>query len=124
MLVDVLVKQAEAGELDLDVDALLSDAVAQLSLGSVISGNVTMTLRETFNKIIHATEMALCYDSQVNDKDKPYKYWTGSIDLEGHYKKEDWCISIDLMEWSRAVQTLLKMLDERIDLTDFLFPEE
>jgi len=117
ILTDILKKYSnDSDNKELNVEKWLREAVDKTSIGEVSRGSVTLSLRESFNKLIHATEISLCYDQQINTEDHLYKFWTGSVELEGHHNGEDWSISIEIMNWTRAVQRFLAIVEKQVDM--------
>lgn len=112
MLSDTLQKDSE--ELEVDLKSFDKQATEGLVLGSVLEGAVKLSLRESFNKLIHATEMTLGYDTQCNDQ-MDYQYWTGEVDIEGHYQGEKWVIAMEIFSWSQAVQRFLALVEDNVD---------
>jgi hypothetical protein len=98
-----------------DIKKLLVSAIGDLCLGEILNGKVTLNLRESFNKIVHATEMTLAYDNQENDKNTPYEYWNGFVELEGSFKNASWLISLDVFSWSKAVQNFMFLVENQVD---------
>jgi hypothetical protein len=79
----------------LDLDAHQAAAVDGIQLGIVHAGNFDLTLRETFNKIIHATDTRLDW----NHGDS-YEWWSGKVWLSGSMRGS-------LGNWSLMLRHLL-----------------
>lgn len=112
MLADFIDKNYEYFEVE--SRKLLEESLGDHHLGYVLEGKVDLNLREAFNKIVHATEMTLAYDSQEGESG-PYQTWTGTIELEGSYRSKDWLVGIELFRWSRSVQQFIHRIDCEIE---------
>lgn len=52
-------------------------SIQGLKIGEVIKGKIKLTLRESCNKIIHATKVIPIWDEE--SKDINYKFWSGKV---------------------------------------------
>lgn len=79
--------------------------------GGVFEGRdqITDTLRECSNKIIHAIDVRPTYETQ-DERDDPDARWgmRGDIELEGFHGKDFWKISIYLFGYLEGVLDLIK----------------
>ena len=114
ILDDVLSKNPEYSAVNLNT--LLAKSIKNPDLGIVLSGDFELTLRESFNKLVHASDMNLCYDSQVSMSNKSYKYWTGSVDLFGEHKGQEWTLMLHTSVWSQMVQKYILAIETHVDL--------
>ena len=68
-------------------------------IGSVVSGNFSLTLRESCNKIIHAKKFRLLKsDSTPNNY-----FWSGLCELQGSFNKQEWQVYIKVKEWAASL---------------------
>ena len=99
-----------AVENDVDVDLLYSEPAKDLVLGQVLEGSFSLTLRESLNKIIHATETQLCWNDGSD-----YKWWNGSILLSGARGSSDWKLELDLEQLCIAIHRYIELSDSVVD---------
>ena len=102
--------KAYAIENDVDVDLLDSEPAKGLTLGRVIEGSFNLTLRESLNKIIHATEIQLCW-SDGSD----YEWWNGSILLLGSRGNSEWKLELDMEQLCIAIHRYIELSDSVVD---------
>jgi len=82
------------------------------SIGAVHSGIVNLTIRESCNKIIHATKVELAW---AEDKKKRFEYWSGGYHLRGFQSKKAWHIELDMQNWAIALENFHQIIDEQVD---------
>jgi len=72
-----------------------------------------LTLREAFNKIIHAADVRPVYETE-DDRDDEHARWgmDGQLELSGEFKKGKWGALINLLPFLDAVVDLLKVVEE------------
>jgi hypothetical protein len=79
-----------------------------LVVGTIMSGEFTLSLRETCNKIIHAKkavpEWALETESEIE-----FRYWSGDYRLSGTKGHDAWDLILHVAPWARA---MARYLDE------------
>lgn len=63
-------------------------------------GNFKPSIRECCNKIIHATD----YELEFQTDSDGTKYWNGCCILKGEFHKKDWCIKLNIINFSFAVR--------------------
>ena len=80
-------------------------------IGDVLAGKVDLTLRESCNKILHASHTYLAWkNSRVKHPYKPYTYWIGGYGLKGSRGGNAWEVVIAVPEWCLAVENYLDQL--------------
>jgi hypothetical protein len=86
------------------------------SIGTVLSGDVTLTLRESCNKIIHATTFALVFQNARSTVPRHvYSYWNGICQLSGTHSKKQWRVALDVYRWADAMDYFLEDLAENVE---------
>lgn len=82
-----------------------------LQVGVVRKGNFALTLRESCNKIIHATEFSFHFaDSRSSKLSYRYSYWNGRCALSGSKGKEEWAVELNVYDWCIAMRNYLDMI--------------
>lgn len=104
----------KADEQEIDLEALDAQAREGISIGQVRLGEWTLSLRESCNKIIHATEARLCWKEQKAN-DVSIEFWTGGYLLSGSKGNEPWEVELSLAGWSTAMISFLEDLQMNID---------
>lgn len=96
-----------------ELDALCRD---QGSIGIVLRGNFELSLRESCNKIIHATEFDLAISNARSSKPYyRYSYWNGCCVLKGRHSNQPWHIELNVHEWCGAIDCFMDELSSNID---------
>lgn len=86
------------------------------SIGTVLGGDVTLTLRESCNKIIHATSFGLVFENDRSAVPRHlYSYWNGICQCAGTHSKRQWRVAIDVYRWADAMDHFLEDLADNID---------
>lgn len=88
------------------------EARENATIGEVITGNVDLTLRESCNKIVHASSVSLLWSEKQNGSNMPIEYWNSYIELYGTHFNRDWRIKLNLEEWAQALSWYLFLIDE------------
>jgi hypothetical protein len=105
-----------------DKDEAYSKKVTELNadndIGTVTTGDKTdnLTLREAFNKIIHAGDVRPVYETD-DDRDDPYARWgmDGRLELKGTFRGTDWDATVNIFELLDAVAELVDLVEEEND---------
>jgi hypothetical protein len=106
MLEDIL----RANEVEIDISAADNSARDGLSIGAFVGNKRVLTLRESWNKVIHAT------DTQLEWEHKPdHEYWTGAISLFGKKGEDDWKVTLHIDPFVRACTRFMRVLEEDVD---------
>ena len=86
------------------------------SIGTVLGGDVTLTLRESCNKIIHATSFNLVFQNARSTVPRHlYTYWNGICQLAGSHSGRPWRIALDVYRWADAMDWFLEELSGNVD---------
>lgn len=80
-----------------------------VQLGIVRKGTVELTLRETCNKIIHATRVVVIW-AEKEYSGEVIKYWNGILELHGSKGRDEWQVDLHVGEWARAMVTYHELL--------------
>lgn len=96
---------------------LLQLACDNSELGYVLEGDINFTLRESFNKIVHATEANLVWDRQTGDNGD-YQTWNGVIEMSGWHQGKKWAIGIYIFEWSKNVKTFIAKVEREVSFEE------
>jgi hypothetical protein len=84
-------------------------AMKGLSLGTIHQGSFTISVRETTNKIIHATRATIAFTEEPGGHGT-YRHWDGYYHLYGKKGSADWHLALDVNAWSKAVSIYLDEL--------------
>lgn len=103
-----------ADEQDIDLEKLDRDATDGLEIGVFREGVGTLNLRESCNKIVHATEAKLQWVETTFDN-LPIEYWSGSYSLWGSKQREKWHVELFLESWCVAMIRFNKSVQETVD---------
>ncbi|MBB6088662.1 hypothetical protein [Wenzhouxiangella marina] len=83
-------------------------ALEGLELGLIHEGDFALSVRETTNKIIHATRATIDFVPTV---DTPaFRHWDGYYHLYGKKGTHNWHLSLAVYSWSKAVSAYLDEL--------------
>jgi hypothetical protein len=86
------------------------------SIGSVLSGDVALTLRECCNKIIHADNFTLVFENARSAVPRHlYSFWNGICQLGGTHSKRPWRIALNVYRWADAMDYYLEELAGNVD---------
>ena len=106
MLEDIL----RANEEDVDFPALDSTARKGLAIGSFDGSKKVLTLRESWNKVIHATDTQLDWKEESD-----HEFWTGCVWLFGKKGLEEWKVALQVEPFARASARYLEALEGQVD---------
>lgn len=88
----------------------------RLKIGTVTSGTFALTLRESCNKIIHATEFEPQFANSRNAKPYfRYSYWNGKCTLKGSQFGKPWSVDLNVYDWSEAMKYFLDDIFGNVD---------
>jgi hypothetical protein len=109
VLQDTLRSQSSARDLSEAERDLALDQHPEL--GEVLEGKLMLTLRESANKIIHATSFDLeFFEARTGKPAKKYSYWGGFVYAVGTQGAQRWRIRLDTFNWCTAVDTYVQCL--------------
>jgi hypothetical protein len=79
--------------------------------GEVLEGNFKLSLRETCNKIIHATSLGLIFaESRTGKPSARYSYWNGHVHLSGNKSGAKWSATVDVDKFCRELENYIQCL--------------
>lgn len=109
---DTAAAQVSSGYLrSLDVECMERNR-----LGTVLEGDVDLTLRESCNKIIHAIRFDLVFQNARSGTPRYlYTHWNGICQLAGSHSRRKWRIALDVYKWADAMDYFLLDLAGNID---------
>lgn len=100
----------------LDLASIDSEAREGFEIGVVHGGAFDLTVRESCNKIIHATKVELGWAcANLRNAKKKIEYWAGSYHLWGKQGRSAWYVELDMQLWAIAMENFHAILDERVD---------
>lgn len=92
------------------------NAVSRKGIGTVLIGDVDLTLRESCNKVIHATTFALVFQNARSTVPRyDYSYWNGICQLSGEQARKPWRIALNVYFWADALDCFLEELAGDVD---------
>ncbi|WP_302141543.1 hypothetical protein [Halomonas alkalicola] len=99
-----------------DIRDLDADCLKGQNIGQVIKGSFYLTLRESCNKIIHATKFELSVTGSRNSNPYyRYSYWNGRCQLMGVHSGRPWHVELNLYNWCNAMEYFLEELSGNVD---------
>lgn len=102
-------------EQEINLNNLDSQVREGLFIGHFVDGNQELSLRESCNKIVHATEAKLQWISDEEGEDPSIEYWNGNYSLWGEYKRKKWQIELSISSWCIAMIRFNKEIQDLID---------
>lgn len=82
-------------------------ALEHIPLGKVHAGNFKLNVRESCNKIIHATRVELDWVTRNRKRDDAYTHWSGAVNLFGAKGADRWHLELDASAWCVSIDTYL-----------------
>jgi hypothetical protein len=99
---------------EFDAIALQVEACKELDIACLV-GLGPLSLRESCNKIIHATGTKLVWQ-EVKTEKKAFEYWTGVYRLFGNDNAgKEWSASVNVPDWCVAMMRFNASFQDRID---------
>lgn len=105
----------KADEHEVDLIELDSRVREGLSIGHFIDDNQELSLRESCNKIVHATEATLQWAEDEKMKKYSFEFWNGKYSLWGEHNQNMWKIELCIISWCTAMIRFNKEIRESID---------
>lgn len=83
-------------------------ALENIPLGTVHAGGFMLSVRESCNKIIHATRVELSWLTRNRKtKSNAYTQWSGAVNLFGARSGNSWHLELDVTAWCVAIDVYL-----------------
>jgi len=96
--------------------ALDKESMQGKNIGAVLSGELELTLRESCNKIIHASTFNLVFENARSTVPKHlYSFWNGVCQLSGVQSKKPWRVALNVYRWADAMDYFLEELSGNVD---------
>ena len=81
------------------------------NIGTVLFGDFDLTLRESCNKVIHATRFDLVFQNERSVQPQHlYSFWNGICQISGIYQRTQWKVALDVYRWSDSMNQFLEEL--------------
>lgn len=93
-----------------DID---SESRKGLNIGTMCGSSTSLTLRESCNKIIHATEAKMKWE--VAKGNPSIEYWKGIYELFGENKGEKWQVDLNIPDWCTSMIRFNKEIQISVD---------
>ena len=90
------------------------EARSGLEIGRFVEGQGTLTLRESFNKIVHATDAKLIW-AEPEDTEEEVEWWCGEYSLFGRMRGKVWHVELYVADWCLAVRKYIDLLHQDIE---------
>lgn len=110
MLEDILKANDEQVDQEVDFASLDASARQGLDLGRFHEGTGTLTLREAWNKVIHATDTQFDWDEKED-----HEAWSGTVWLSGSVRGKNWKVELNVEAFSIATSRYLDRLESNVD---------
>ncbi|MCC8668701.1 hypothetical protein LN461_04885 [Xanthomonas arboricola] len=82
-------------------------SLEDIPLGKVHLGNFKLSVRESCNKIIHATRVELGWVTRNRKTRNAYTYWSGAVNLFGEKASKPWHLELDATAWCVSIDIYL-----------------
>lgn len=106
---------AKVEDQDLDIEDLQMQALAGLKIGDLNVIGQGLSIRESCNKVIHATSSNHVWES-VEGMDRSFEYWTGVCRFNGCSQSgREWTASIIVPDWCTAMRRFLIGFQHTVD---------
>tara|TARA_B100000809_G_C15032996_1_gene492662 strand:+ start:97 stop:663 length:567 start_codon:yes stop_codon:yes gene_type:complete len=105
----------KSDEQDINFNDLDEHSCDGVCIGSFIEGEGKLTLRESCNKIIHATEATMQWVNVKADNEESNEYWNGQYHLHGTHRGLAWHVELNVEAWCIAMIRFNKSVQEEVD---------
>ncbi|MBD8642361.1 hypothetical protein IFT63_02000 [Stenotrophomonas sp. CFBP 13724] len=82
-------------------------ALEDIPLGKVHLGEFKLSVRESCNKIIHATRVELGWVTRNRKTNSAYTHWSGAVNLFGEKASKPWHLELDATAWCVSIDIYL-----------------
>ena len=94
-----------------EIEELDTKARSGLAVGEVFLGSFELSVRESCNKIIHATKVSTLWETE-NIDDTDFKYWNGKVELQGTKGKKAWGLYLNVADWAKSMEYMTDQIDD------------
>ena len=98
---------------EIDLKAFDTNARKGLVIGSILGVSTPLSLRESCNKIVHATEARMQWMNSLDKQE--VEYWGGFYELFGENKGAAWRVDLNIPDWCTAMIRFNKTMQEEVD---------
>lgn len=111
-----VIQDAAVGQVDAEyLQDLDSACTGSKAIGTVLEGEVVLSLREACNKVIHAKNFELVFQNARSAQPRHlYSYWNGICRLSGSHSRKNWRVALDVYRWADVMDYFLEDLAENI----------
>ena len=110
MLQDLVGRSGQADPRELD-----RIACDEMELGTFEDGSSLRGIRDSCNRIVHATEAKLEWLESEDEEGERFEYWSGSLLLCGSHRGNEWRLTLNVDEWCLAMRYFYIELDQNIE---------
>lgn len=111
-----VILDAAAEQMDADDLRSIEQRNRSAKIGSVLVGSFDLSVRESCNKIIHATYFELAFENARNTRPRyNYSFWNGICRCSGTYSKKPWRVAINVYGWADAMEGYLFELAHELE---------
>lgn len=112
-----VIQDAAAEQVDPEYLRELGEECAKpRKIGTVLEGELDLTLREACNKIIHAKNFQLIFQNARSAQPRYlYSYWNGICQLSGSYSRKRWRVALDVYRWSESMNFFIDDLADNVE---------
>lgn len=114
MKVSMLQDLAKSSSEDIDLSVVDQEACENLPIEKVSEGNIALSLRESCNKVVHATEARMSWSKSSMSSDSP-EYWDGTYVLWGENRGSKWQVELIIELWCAAMIRFTKIIQQKVD---------
>ena len=81
-------------------------AVIGLNIAYDTVGSKKLSIRDSFNKIIHALQVSMSYAETEEGLGNTH-FWDGQVHLVGKHDRKEWSYQLVVAEWTKAVRRMI-----------------
>lgn len=111
-----VMQDTTAAQLSFDYFRKLDEKCQSIrNIGTVLCGNFDLTLRESCNKVIHATRFELVFQNDRSVQPPHlYSFWNGICQFSGTHQRNQWKVALDIYRWSESMGQFLEELASNV----------
>jgi hypothetical protein len=100
---------------EINLTELDRQSISCSNIGEFVNSSRNLSLRESCNKIIHATEAKLQWVNVDLKNQDSNEYWNGRYELWGKNRGNGWHLQLNVPEWCSAMIRFNKNIQEAVD---------